>query len=81
MRRKKDSEDKNAESNENKCEAMDTSETLINENGVTNDKPNVAVDNFRLSDELHWPESLPNYGESSQSTPSKCESKKKKLNI
>ncbi|GBL81606.1 hypothetical protein AVEN_93403-1 [Araneus ventricosus] len=37
MRIKKDSEDKNAESNESLCEAMDTSETLINENGVTND--------------------------------------------
>ncbi|GBM16790.1 hypothetical protein AVEN_9379-1 [Araneus ventricosus] len=62
MRIKKDSEDKNAESNESKCVAMDTSETLIIENGVTNDKPDVAVDNFSLSDELHGPQSLLNYG-------------------
>ncbi|GBM53690.1 hypothetical protein AVEN_233663-1 [Araneus ventricosus] len=37
MRIKKDSEDKNAEGNESKCKAMDTSETLENKNGVTND--------------------------------------------
>ncbi|GBN72344.1 hypothetical protein AVEN_270941-1 [Araneus ventricosus] len=62
MRAKKDSEVKNAENSENKCEAMDTSETLINKNGATNGEPNVAVDKFSLSDELHGTESLPNYG-------------------
>ncbi|GBO03930.1 hypothetical protein AVEN_241651-1 [Araneus ventricosus] len=48
-----------------KYEAMDTSEIISNENGETKDEPNVAVDNFSLSHELHGPESLPNYGESS----------------
>ncbi|GBL87326.1 hypothetical protein AVEN_270574-1 [Araneus ventricosus] len=48
---------------------MDTSETGTNVNGANNDETNVAVDNFSLSDELHWPASLPNYGESSHSTP------------
>ncbi|GBL76612.1 hypothetical protein AVEN_53331-1 [Araneus ventricosus] len=62
---------------ERKYEAMDTSETIANENGATNDEPKVAVDNFNLSDELNGPESLPNYGKSSHSTPTKCESKKK----
>ncbi|GBN23076.1 hypothetical protein AVEN_43469-1, partial [Araneus ventricosus] len=47
---------------------MDTSETISNEKGATKYEPNVAVDNFNLSDELHGPESLPNYGESSHST-------------
>ncbi|GBM21278.1 hypothetical protein AVEN_149865-1 [Araneus ventricosus] len=65
MRAKMDTFDKNAESN------VDTSEILINENGATNDEPNIAVDNFSLSDELHGPESLPNYGESTHSTPTK----------
>ncbi|GBM20195.1 hypothetical protein AVEN_216624-1 [Araneus ventricosus] len=44
---------------------MDTSETLINENGATNDKQNVAADNFISSNELHGPEPFPNYEESS----------------
>ncbi|GBO13636.1 hypothetical protein AVEN_270732-1 [Araneus ventricosus] len=73
----KDSEEKNAEYSEGKYEVMDTSETITNENGATNDEPNVAVGNFSLSDELHGPESLPNYGDSSHSTPTKCESKRK----
>ncbi|GBL84496.1 hypothetical protein AVEN_117240-1 [Araneus ventricosus] len=77
LRIKKDSEDKNAGSNESKCEAMDTSETFINENGATNDEPNVAVDNLSLSEESHGPESHPNSGESSHSSPKKYESKKK----
>ncbi|GBM38619.1 hypothetical protein AVEN_71508-1 [Araneus ventricosus] len=72
---KKDSEDKKGENSEGKCEAMDASETLIN--GATIDEPNVTVENFSLSNELHGPESLPKYGESSHSTPTKCESNKK----
>ncbi|GBN12483.1 hypothetical protein AVEN_135989-1 [Araneus ventricosus] len=48
---------------ERKYEAMmDTSETISNENGAIKDEPNVDVDNFSLSDELHGPASLPNYG-------------------
>ncbi|GBO32061.1 hypothetical protein AVEN_179079-1, partial [Araneus ventricosus] len=43
MRMNKDSEDKSAENSETKCEAMDATETFRNENGVTNDEPNVAV--------------------------------------
>ncbi|GBM09985.1 hypothetical protein AVEN_210907-1 [Araneus ventricosus] len=62
---------------ERKYEAVDTSETITNENGATKDVPNVAVDNSRLSDKLHEPESLPNYGESSHSTPTNCKSKEK----
>ncbi|GBM80496.1 hypothetical protein AVEN_91782-1 [Araneus ventricosus] len=77
MRIKRDSEDKNVENCENKCEAMDTSKNIINENGKNNDEANVAVEHFSLSDELHGPESLPIYGESSYSFPAKCESKKK----
>ncbi|GBN85098.1 hypothetical protein AVEN_258296-1 [Araneus ventricosus] len=77
IRIKKDPEDKNIENSDSKYEAMDTSKTLINENGTTNDEQNVADENFSLPNELHGPESLPNYGESSHSTPTKCESKKK----
>ncbi|GBN89385.1 hypothetical protein AVEN_139800-1 [Araneus ventricosus] len=44
MRIKMDSEDRNTESNEIMYEAMDTSETLTNENGASNDEPNVAVE-------------------------------------
>ncbi|GBM02734.1 hypothetical protein AVEN_89576-1 [Araneus ventricosus] len=44
----KESQDTNAENSESKCEAMDTSETLINKNGAANGAPNVAVDNFSL---------------------------------
>ncbi|GBN45086.1 hypothetical protein AVEN_89502-1 [Araneus ventricosus] len=62
---------------ERKYEAVDTSETITNENGATKDEPNVAVDNSRLSDELLGSESLPKYGESSHSTPTKCKSKEK----
>ncbi|GBO04159.1 hypothetical protein AVEN_184329-1 [Araneus ventricosus] len=60
-----------------KYEAMDTSETISNENGATRDEPNVEIENFNLSHELHGPASLPNYGESSHSTPTKCKSMKK----
>ncbi|GBM13647.1 hypothetical protein AVEN_229609-1 [Araneus ventricosus] len=74
---KKEPDDKNAESNESKCEAMDTLETLTNENVGTSDGSNVAADNFSLPNELHGPESLPNYCESSHSTTTKCESKEK----
>ncbi|GBO13430.1 hypothetical protein AVEN_9898-1 [Araneus ventricosus] len=76
MLTRKNSEDKNAENSENKCEAIDTSNILINENGATNDEPNVAVEIFSLSDKLHGLQSLPNYGESSHSTLKECESKK-----
>ncbi|GBO07035.1 hypothetical protein AVEN_175484-1 [Araneus ventricosus] len=48
IRIKRDSEDTNAEKSESKCEAMDTSETLINENGAIIAETKFAVENFNL---------------------------------
>ncbi|GBM97581.1 hypothetical protein AVEN_249284-1 [Araneus ventricosus] len=65
------------ESSESKCEVMDTSENLPNENGATGDKASITVENSTLSSDLYGPELPPNFSESSYSTPPKFESKKK----
>ncbi|GBM14582.1 hypothetical protein AVEN_34990-1 [Araneus ventricosus] len=80
MRTKMNAYDKNTESNEIICEAMYTSESGTNENVGSSDRSSVAAENFNLSNEIHGPESLPNYGESSHSTITDV-NQRKRINI
>ncbi|GBL75711.1 hypothetical protein AVEN_155016-1 [Araneus ventricosus] len=48
VRSMKNSEEKNAQSTESKCEAIDISGILTDENGATRERPHVAIGNFSL---------------------------------